>query len=120
MGPDVAQLAQDSGPLITVTGDPLPGGRFTCLFLQFRAGTLKLACNDDTDEIVASVVGCEVGRDGALEGLTGLTLDYAWELRNHRGYLDAFQIRLRDDQGREETLQFEVAASAIDVRHVVW
>jgi hypothetical protein len=46
-------------------------------------------------------------------------LDYVWELRNQRGYVDGLQLRLRDGQGRQETVQFEVGASAMDVRRVV-
>lgn len=123
MSPEVERLTADSGELIDVTGCALPGDRFTTLFLRFKAGTLKLACDDDTDEIIVSIIDGEVGQQDVLcdrlADLAGLTLDYAWELRNHRGYLDGFQVRLRDAHGREETLQFEVGASAMDVRRVV-
>jgi Family of unknown function (DUF6334) len=123
MYPEVALLAADSGELVAVTGCAVPGGRFTALFLEFKAGTLKLVCDDDTDEIVASVVEGGLGHQDvshpALVDLTGLTLDYVWELRNHRGYVDGFQLRLRDGRGREETRQFEVGASAMDVCRVV-
>lgn len=34
------------------------------------------------------------------------------------GYSDAFQLRLRDDDGHTESRWFEVGASAIDVRKV--
>ena len=123
MSADVERLTADSGVLIGVRGRAVPGDRFASLFLRFKAGTLKLACDDDTDEIIVSVIDGDVGesdvRHGALADLDGLTLEYAWELRNHRGYVDGFQVRLRDGHGREETLQFEVGASAIDVRRVV-
>ena len=54
----------------------------------------------------------------ALAGLIGLQLDCASDLRNNLGYHDAFQLRFRDDGVREETVQFEVAASAISVSWV--
>lgn len=123
MSPELKALAAESGKLMTVGGHALSGARFVTLVLRFEAGILKLACNDDTDEIVATVVGSDDGvqlvESGALADLAGLSLDYAWELRNHRGYIDGFQIRLRDAAGSEETVQFEVAASAIDVRWLV-
>jgi hypothetical protein len=123
MGPEVERLTANSGELIAVTGRAVPGGRYATLFLRFKAGTLKLACDDDTDELIATVSDGEVDQlnvdDDALADLVGLTLEYAWELRNHRGYLDGFQVRLRDGHGREETLQFEVGASAMDVSRVV-
>jgi hypothetical protein len=123
MSPEVERLAADSGALIAVTGYAVPGDRFTALFLQFKAGTLKLVCDDNTDELIASVIDGAVSHQGvshdALIDLAGLTIDYAWELRNHRGYVDGFQLRLRDGHGREETRQFEVGASAMDVRRVV-
>lgn len=123
MIPEVEGLVASAGKLVTVTGCAVPGHRFTTLLLRFDSGTLKLACDDDTDEIIVSVIEGEVGqqevRYNALAKLAGLTLDYAWELRNHRGYLDGFQLRLRDGHGQEETLQFEVGAAAIDVYRVV-
>jgi hypothetical protein len=123
MHSEVRRLAADSGELLAVTGSAVAGRRFIALFLRFERGTLKLSCNDDTDEIVASVSDDPEGHDDvshdALNELVGLTLDYAWELRNHRDFMDGFQVRLRDGHGREETLQFEVGASAMDVRRVV-
>lgn len=41
------------------------------------------------------------------------------ELRNHRGYTDAFQLRLMNDEREEESRQLEVAGSVIDVRLVI-
>lgn len=123
MSPDVKRLTADSGELISVSGRAVPGDRFTTVLARFAAGTLMLSCDDDTDEIIVSINNGEVRepdvRHGVLADLVGLSLEYAWELRNQRGYLDGFQVRLRDDHGREETVQFEVAASAIEVRRVV-
>jgi hypothetical protein len=122
MRPDVERLASDSGALVAVTGDAVADGRFTALFLEFTAGTLQLVCDDDTDEIVVAVVDGGRGhprvRHDALVGLMGTTLDDAWELRNHRGYVDGFQLRFRGRDGQEQTVQFEVGASAMDVRRV--
>jgi hypothetical protein len=92
------------------------------LELQFASGVLILRCDDDTDELIA-----EVGRAGTdavliadswIDGLLGKRIEYAWDLRNHRGYLDGFQLRLVDDQHGEEVRQFEVAGSGIDVRWI--
>jgi hypothetical protein len=122
MHADIQQLAEDSGPLLVVTGLPVAGNRFRALFFEFENGTVQVGCDDDTDEVVVALCegpkGQPVGPVGALTGLEGLVIEYAWDLRNHRGYLDAFQLRLRDSLGRDETRQFEVAASAIDVRRV--
>jgi hypothetical protein len=57
--------------------------------------------------------------DSWVEGLLGKRIEYAWDLRNHRGYLDGFQLRLVDEQRDEEARQFEVAGSGIYVRWIV-
>jgi hypothetical protein len=123
MRPEVELLASDSGGLIAITGRAVAGDRFAALLLEFGEGTLELTCDDDTDEVVASVI--EGGPDhqdvvghNALTDLAGLELEYAWELRNHRGYVDGFQLRFTGGDGREETRQFEVAGSAMDVYRV--
>jgi Family of unknown function (DUF6334) len=120
---EVERLAEDSGALLAVAGSATPTGRLTMLRLDFEAGALEFRCDDDTDEIVVVVPDgdrpCSEITSGPLPGLMGLEIEYAWELRNHRGYVDGFQLRLRDSGGgREETVQFEVGASAIDVRRV--
>ena len=78
--------------------------------------------DDYTDEIVVAVSDESAGMPGishpALGTLDGLRVEYAWCLTNHCGYVDAFQLRLVDGRGREETRQLEVAASAMDVRRV--
>jgi hypothetical protein len=77
-----------------------------------------LRCDDEPDEVLVSVSAEPSGLDAIDEGplaLLGLSIEYAWILRNHRGYADGFQLRLVDDHGREETRQFEVGGSAIDV-----
>ena len=119
---EVKRLAENSGPLLAVTGFAAPNGRFAVLRLDFEAGALEFKCDDDTDEVAVAVAGrdhtySEI-TSGPLPGLVGLEIEYAWELHNHRGYVDGFQLRLRDVGGREETVQFEVAASAMDVRRV--
>jgi hypothetical protein len=122
MDDDVRELAADSGPLMQVRGIAVGGQRFRALDLEFAAGTLCLRCDDDTDEVLASVSAqpSEYDRidDGVL-GVVGLSIEYAWILRNHRCNTDAFQLRLVDGRGREETRQFEVAASALDVLRVL-
>jgi hypothetical protein len=53
----------------------------------------------------------------ALSDVVGLTIADAWSMTNNRN-TDAFQTRFSDGDGREETRQFGVAASAMDVRRV--
>jgi hypothetical protein len=122
MEPQVAVLAADSGPLVGVRGVLAAAGRYTALEFVFASGRLSLRCDDDTDEIIV-----ETGRtisDGQpvaeswVDDLLGKWIEYAWKLRNHRGYEDGFQLRLIDGQRGEEVRQFEVAGSAIDVRRV--
>jgi Family of unknown function (DUF6334) len=47
-----------------------------------------------------------------------MTIEYGWVMINHRSYVDAFQLRFTDLDGRNETRQFEVGASAMDVWRV--
>jgi hypothetical protein len=122
MEPAVADLAADSGPLLSVSGVASSPGRFGYLQCAFGAGVLILRCDDDTDEIIAEVGNarpdCQPVAEPDLTELLGKSIEHAWELRNHRGYEDAFQLRLIAEDGREETRQFEVAASATDTRRV--
>ena len=123
MSPDVARLATDSGELAAIRGQTdATGERLVALDLAFASGTLRLRCDGDTDEVLVEVAD-EPGsypplRNDALDGLLGMTIEYAWVMTNQRGYSDAFQLRLRDGRGREEIRQFEVGASAIDVRRI--
>jgi hypothetical protein len=123
MTSDVQRLVSDSGELTAVLGRSVGSDRFAALALVFDAGTLHYRCNDDTDEIIVEVLKRDsvdypsIG-GGALAGLVGLTVEYAWEMTNHRGFADAFQLRLIDTERREETRQFEVLASAMTVYRV--
>jgi hypothetical protein len=119
---DVSDLATESGPLLRVIGVQVPAGRYMSLEFEFASGVLSLRCDDNNDEIVV-----EVGRndpaarpvaDPWVQNLLGKWIEYAWELRNHRGYNDGFQLRLMNDEREEESRQFEVAGSVIDVRLV--
>jgi hypothetical protein len=120
---DVMKLASDSGQLQEVTGLISPVDRYSILQFAFTAGVLSLRCNDDTDEIVVEVI--DVADDhpraahAVITDLIGMSIEYAWTMTNHRGYIDAFQMRLMDKQRREQARQFEVAGSAMDVRRVV-
>ena len=122
MNADVQRLAADSGELIAITGLMLPADRFVALAFRFAAGTLLLHCDNDTDEILVDVIDddshYEAVVDEFLTSLTGSTIEYAWVLTNHRGYEDAFQIRLAGADN-DVTVQFEVGASAMDMRRVV-
>lgn len=119
---DVESLIGDSGRLVSVAGLLVADSRLAKIALEFANGTLILGCDDTKDEILLQVGGCvpgyaEIGHD-LLVGLIGMTATYAWTLTNHRGYRDAFQVRLMASDRSEETRQFEVAASAIDVYRV--
>src|SRR6185437_104420 len=107
----VRALAGDSGPLVSASGSRDSAGRYTSLRLNFRSGSLILACNDDTDEVVVTAEneprGNRVLSQSALPELLGMSIDYAWVLTNHRGYDDAFQLRFVDENRREEVRQFE-------------
>jgi hypothetical protein len=123
MNPAVADLAADSGPLVKVMGVAGPAGSYRALEFEFASGVLSMSCDDDTDQIIVAV-GCvgiqtEPVTDSWARELIGKSIDYAWDLRNHRGYNDGFQLRLMDDDRREEARQFEVAGSVIDARRVV-
>ncbi len=119
---EVKRLAENSGTLLAVVGSRTSDDRFAVLCLEFETGTLEVRCDGDTDEVIVTIAAenhaHSVITSGPLPGLMGLEIEYAWELRNHRGYVDGFQLRLRGGDGREGTVQFEVAASAIDVRRV--
>jgi len=123
MQPAVIKLATDSGALLRVTGKPVPPNRFSELAFEFRNGTLILRCDDDTDEMIlefrTSGAASRPSGNTVLNELVGMCIEYAWELRNHRGYTDAVQMRMVDSNGREDTRQFEVAASAMDMRRVI-
>jgi hypothetical protein len=117
------KLASESGQLKAVTGLVLSADRFTVLQFAFAAGVLSLRCDDDTDEIIVEVVDIvddysHVTRTDVVD-LIGMSIEYAWTLTNHRGYVDAFQLRLMDKQRLTEARQFEVAGSAMDIRRVV-
>jgi hypothetical protein len=121
MRENVIALVSDSGALLNITGIEASPNRYSELRLEFAAGRLRLTCNGDTDEVI--VEAGPVGDDGSpsvdsLSDLVGLTIADAWSMTNDRNYIDAFQIRFSDGEGREETRQFEVAASAMDVRRV--
>jgi hypothetical protein len=124
MRPEVQRLVSESGELTAILGRRVGSDRFAALALVFAAGTLHCRCNGDTDEIIVEVVesdslGYPAVDHGSLAGLVGMAVEYAWEMINHRGYADAFQLRLKDAEGHEETRQFEVGASAMEVRRVI-
>jgi Family of unknown function (DUF6334) len=118
----VARLAEESGPLVKVEAIPAANGRMHAVDLHFALGVLSLRSDDETDEVIVSTEaeplrGPDVIKD-TTSGLAGLTIEYVWTLINHRGYVDGLQLRLVDGQGREETRQFEVMASVLEVSEV--
>ena len=52
----VHQLLADSGAMLEVTGRVVVAERYAALALRFEQGTLRLACDDDTDEIQVDVL----------------------------------------------------------------
>ena len=123
MHADVIHLVAESGPLLNVSGMEASPDRFSSLKLEFSSGVLHLRCDDDTDEIIAEISKRDDDYPNvvhpAIRDMIGLRIDYAWSLTNHRGYVDAFQLRLEDGTGTEKTFQFEVLGSAMDVLRVV-
>jgi hypothetical protein len=117
------KFVSEAGALQALRGVQSSPGRFTSLQLRFELGTLNLRCNADTDEIVVATGEFDIDQptieEEVLADLIGMIVEYAWLLTNHRGYVDAFQLRFTDGQGHAETRQFEVAAAAIDIRRVV-
>lgn len=124
----VCELAADSGPLKHATGRPANAGeplRYEVIEFIFERGTLRLSANVDTDEILVEVrdVPSDLPQvshaDASFASLEGKVVEYAWAMMNHRGYMDAFQVRWLDLSNRSEAcLQFEVVASDINVRRV--
>lgn len=119
-------FSEDSGPLVRVCGDVTPpGGQYWVLAFVFETGTLTLSCNEDTDEIIVepherdlSALD-DISDDELFQPLVGKHIADLWWMTNHRGYQDGFQMRLLDLADRSEvTRQFEVIASAMDVRVV--
>jgi hypothetical protein len=118
-------LASDSGVLLDIRGHREQAGRYTALALVFSNGAMILACDDETDELVVTV-GAKVpdglvplDSNAGLDDLKGMVVETMWGMTNHRGYSDATQIRLLDIDSRDEqTLQFEVAASAMTIHRV--
>jgi hypothetical protein len=122
MNDEVRQLAADSGALRRVTGRAFESG-YEVLDLAFERGTLRLGCNQDTDEITVAALAQPSEFDPvshqALADLIGKVIEHAWTMVNDRGYQDAFQLRCIDLAARTQACsQFEVAASAITVARV--
>jgi Family of unknown function (DUF6334) len=120
----VRELARDSGVLRRITGQP-DGAGYTTLQFSFDHGTLRLSCDADTDEIVATtgvasdVDSASLDADELLAPLLGKVIELVWELSNDRGYTDGFQIRCLDlETGEESCCQFEVAAAAMTIARV--
>ena len=111
MSEEFRQLAADSGVLRQVAGRRFESG-YEVLDLAFDHGTLRLACNQDTDEITIAVLAQPSEFDLVSD-------EQAWTMVNDRGYQDAFQLRCIHLETRSEICrQFGVAASAITVASV--
>jgi hypothetical protein len=122
LGAELQYFVEESGELIAALGCLAVAGSFTEVVFEFPSQTLSLSCNDDTDEIEVSTAKREpptslVAID-ELADLIGTRVEYAWQLTNHRGYDDAFQLRFIDSGRNETTLQFEVMASTMILSRV--
>ena len=86
---------------------------------MFEHGALCLTPIGDSDEVDIRLVdtgGLTSERPAIFLDLLGMIVEDAWEMTNHRGYRDGFQMRFLELASRlERTCQFEVAASAIRV-----
>jgi hypothetical protein len=124
MDEGVRQLAADSGALRSVHGKRTDAGYATLAFV-FEHGILRLDCNADTDEVVASADAAPndlpaVVNDATLSPLQGKVVEHAWTMTNDRGFADAFQLRCIDlDSRAEACVQVEAAAAALMVAQVV-
>ena len=115
------RIGEDSGALVAARGEDESLGRFRRLVLEFENGTLFVECDVDTDEVLARLapdaLGSELpslGPDEIFAEAIGSVVEYAWTMRNHRGYTDALQLRFLDLRSRSEsTVQLEVLASAL-------
>jgi hypothetical protein len=122
----VSRLSIDSGVLHRILGRKQLAG-YDLLELTFDHGSLRLACDADTDEIVVTVREKdsddelpEIVEDAALESLRGKVIETTWSLSNHLSFSDAFQLRCLDlDTRQAACCQFEVAAAAITVARVL-
>ena len=120
-GDEWLTIGEDSGALVAVRGEGEGPGRFRRLVLEFENGTLVVECDVDTDEVLVRLAPDGFGAE--LPSLqpgeifveaTGSVVEYAWTMRNHRGYADAIQLRLLDLGSRSEsTVQLEVMASTL-------
>jgi Family of unknown function (DUF6334) len=91
----------------------------------FTGRALRLSCGVQTDEILvephqSATPGLDdVSADELMAEGVGKVIESAWWMSNHRGYHDAFQMRLLDlDDRSEATRQFEAAASILWVESV--
>ena len=120
----VRQLAADSGALRSVHGERTGAG-FATLAFVFERGILRLDCNADTDEVVASADAApndlpEILNDATLAPLGGKVVEHAWTMANDQGFADAFQVRCIDlDSRAEACVQVEAAAGVLMVTQVV-
>ena len=120
-GDEWLTIGENSGPLVAARGEGEGSGRFRRLVLEFENGTLVVECDVDTDEVLARLAADAFGAELPFLGpgeifaeATGSVVEYAWTMRNHRGYTDAIQLRLLDLGSRSEsTVQLEVVASAL-------
>lgn len=113
-------LINDSGPLVGVEAPRGDGESFRRLVFAFANGVLDITAAGDTDEIHIAAspprpaTEQRIATPAALEHLLGCVAESGWQMTNHRGYNDAFQVRFLNLQTRDEfTEQFEVAASAL-------
>jgi hypothetical protein len=124
MPPWADDFVTSAGRLVEVRGQRAACG-YVVLELVFTHGVLRLSSDPDTDEIVvepheSTTSGlADVSSDEPLRAGIGKVIEYAWCMTNHRGFDDAFQVRLVNlDDRSEAARQFEVAASVIHVRSV--
>lgn len=123
MNEEVRRLVVDSGPLRSIHG-ARAGVGFATLAFVFERGTLRLDCDTDTDEVVASADAAtsdlpEIANNETLAAPRGKVVEQAWVMTSDRGFADAFQIRFIDLESRAEvSVQVEAAAGALELAAV--
>jgi Family of unknown function (DUF6334) len=93
------------------------------LVFVFEHGTLRIACDADSDEVVVTADGPgnelpEVAEQPLIASV-GKVIEQAWAMKNDRGFDDGFQLRCIDlDTRAEVSVQVEAAAGTLMLAEV--
>jgi len=103
--------------LVALEGSQEPSGAYEAIALRFEDGRSCIyGVDNDSDEIIKVAEPTSelvtISLTGAGEPQRWLVI-WAWILENQRGYRDALQFEVRNDDGRTLTFQLMAAASAL-------